>query len=192
MFVVWNFFPPDYWLLSVYLHAVHSESNIGQGIAYIWTYKAYLLAVKDSLHPQRIAAMLWALLKVLLHTSANSDWELLIHLSLLTFEIEPSVPEFSNHWLFNPKTPLTEMQVCAFTDDGILPPFQETYGDITGRLLLREKLKCQSFSWYLKNIYPDLHIPEDRAGWHGAVSVCYTSIQFIFNAVRCAPYFISP
>ncbi|CAG10036.1 unnamed protein product [Tetraodon nigroviridis] len=46
---------------------------------------------------------------------------------------------------------------------------KETYGDISGRLLLREKLKCQSFTWYLKNIYPELHIPEDRAGWHGAV-----------------------
>lgn len=48
---------------------------------------------------------------------------------------------------------------------------KENYGDIAGRLLLRDKLKCQSFNWYLKNIYPDLHIPEDRAGWHGAVSV---------------------
>ncbi|XP_003968875.1 polypeptide N-acetylgalactosaminyltransferase 4 [Takifugu rubripes] len=49
------------------------------------------------------------------------------------------------------------------------PARKETYGDISGRLLLRDKLKCQSFNWYLKNIYPDLHIPEDRAGWHGAV-----------------------
>lgn len=55
--------------------------------------------------------------------------------------------------------------------DEVLPPWQETFGDISGRLLLREKLECQSFTWYLKNIYPDLHIPEDRAGWHGAVSL---------------------
>lgn len=59
--------------------------------------------------------------------------------------------------------------------DGVLPPSQETYGDITGRLLLREKLRCQSFNWYLKNIYPELHIPEDRAGWHGAVSLPHAS-----------------
>ncbi|MEQ2164279.1 hypothetical protein GOODEAATRI_004977, partial [Goodea atripinnis] len=45
----------------------------------------------------------------------------------------------------------------------------ENYGDISQRVELRDKLKCKSFEWYLRNIYPDLHVPEDREGWHGAV-----------------------
>lgn len=59
---------------------------------------------------------------------------------------------------------------------------QENYGNISDRLLLREKLKCHSFDWYLKNIYPELHVPEDRAGWHGAVSVRY---PIIFHYLFC-------
>ncbi|KAL7829528.1 hypothetical protein AOLI_G00304130 [Acnodon oligacanthus] len=50
------------------------------------------------------------------------------------------------------------------------PPARKvTYGDISDRTVLRDRLKCRSFDWYLKNIYPGLHVPEDRPGWHGAV-----------------------
>ena len=32
-------------------------------------------------------------------------------------------------------------------------------GDITHRIKLREELKCQSFDWFLENIYPELQLP---------------------------------
>jgi len=35
------------------------------------------------------------------------------------------------------------------------------FGSIKSRLDLRETLGCQSFEWYLANVYPDLNIPED-------------------------------
>ncbi|XP_043367587.1 polypeptide N-acetylgalactosaminyltransferase 14 isoform X1 [Dermochelys coriacea] len=35
------------------------------------------------------------------------------------------------------------------------------YGDIQSRLELRKSLKCQTFQWYLENVYPELRIPEE-------------------------------
>ncbi|XP_043921433.1 polypeptide N-acetylgalactosaminyltransferase 12 [Protopterus annectens] len=43
----------------------------------------------------------------------------------------------------------------------------EPYGDVTERLELKKKIGCNSFKWFLENVYPDLHVPEDRPGFFG-------------------------
>lgn len=34
------------------------------------------------------------------------------------------------------------------------------YGDVTSRIELRKQLKCKSFDWYMKNVYPELGPPQ--------------------------------
>ncbi|XP_026544820.1 polypeptide N-acetylgalactosaminyltransferase 4-like [Notechis scutatus] len=49
------------------------------------------------------------------------------------------------------------------------PARKENFGDLSERKVLRQRLQCKDFDWYLKTVFPNLHVPEDRPGWHGAI-----------------------
>ncbi len=44
-------------------------------------------------------------------------------------------------------------------------------GDLTERIELRKRLQCEPFSWYLKNIYPELRVPNMKSRASGAISI---------------------
>ncbi|OXB69457.1 UNVERIFIED_CONTAM: hypothetical protein H355_011161 [Colinus virginianus] len=46
---------------------------------------------------------------------------------------------------------------------------EKTYGDITERRRLRERLHCKNFTWYLQNIYPEMFVPDLNPTFYGAI-----------------------
>ncbi|XP_067265282.1 polypeptide N-acetylgalactosaminyltransferase 3 [Chanodichthys erythropterus] len=46
---------------------------------------------------------------------------------------------------------------------------EHSFGDVSKRVDLREKLQCKSFSWYLKNVYPEVFMPDLNPLQFGAI-----------------------
>ncbi|XP_035266058.1 polypeptide N-acetylgalactosaminyltransferase 3 [Anguilla anguilla] len=46
---------------------------------------------------------------------------------------------------------------------------ERSFGDVSRRMDLRRRLECRSFSWYLKNVYPEVFMPDLSPLQFGAV-----------------------
>ncbi|KAJ8282362.1 hypothetical protein COCON_G00048810 [Conger conger] len=46
---------------------------------------------------------------------------------------------------------------------------ERSFGDVSRRVDLRQRLECRSFSWYLKNVYPEVFMPDLSPLKFGAV-----------------------
>lgn len=57
------------------------------------------------------------------------------------------------------------------------------YGDISERKALRQSLKCKSFDWYIKNIFPEQIIPSETIQ-SGQVSLNYNDFNYFILALN--------
>ncbi|CAG2222975.1 GALNT [Mytilus edulis] len=58
---------------------------------------------------------------------------------------------------------LDEYKQYYYDKIGIHSP--SDYGNITSRIELRKKLKCKSFEWFLKNVYPEMWVPGESLAY---------------------------
>jgi len=56
-------------------------------------------------------------------------------------------------------------------------------GDLSQRFELKKKLKCKNFTWYIKNVWPELAVlNEDTRAWGSVSNICmFTSKQILIK-----------
>uniref|UniRef100_A0A1A9WWG0 Polypeptide N-acetylgalactosaminyltransferase n=1 Tax=Glossina brevipalpis TaxID=37001 RepID=A0A1A9WWG0_9MUSC len=54
--------------------------------------------------------------------------------------------------------------------------FNADVGDVTHRVMLRKKLRCKSFDWYLKNVFPEKFIPNKNVKSFGRVKSLHADL----------------
>lgn len=54
--------------------------------------------------------------------------------------------------------------------------FHPDIGDVTHRVVLRKKLRCKSFEWYLKNVYPEKFVPNMNVKAWGKVKAVNSNL----------------
>ncbi|CAH1791456.1 unnamed protein product [Owenia fusiformis] len=60
------------------------------------------------------------------------------------------------------------------------------FGNLRGRVELREKLKCKPFKWYLDNVYPELRVPDKQDIAFGSIqqaSQCMDTLGHFLDGV---------
>ncbi|XP_069791440.1 polypeptide N-acetylgalactosaminyltransferase 3-like isoform X2 [Narcine bancroftii] len=62
-----------------------------------------------------------------------------------------------------------DKQMEIWGGENIEMSFRKTYGDITERLDLKQRLQCKNFAWYLTNVYPEMFVPELSPLLFGAI-----------------------
>ena len=57
------------------------------------------------------------------------------------------------------------------------------YGDVSDRLKIRQRLQCESFKWFLDNVYPEQYIPGESL-YYGEVRFCLNYLNRIICRLR--------